>query len=554
MQILTTNGPWLKMSKMQYPKNKTRASPALTLLEMILALAIMATIFAAILPLFANIRNSWDSKQAAAETLQNGRVLIDHLNRNLAKVVKITAVSDASTINGYIQFEDNDGNNLKYDIANNYVRFGVDDDLSDLAGPVSQLQFTCYDANDFSTPITDVNHIRFVKAETVLTNSASMGQDKTFTSSVYLRTNANKQEEGIAKKTPFEYDILQGETPVLAQIDDTHYLCAYTGWDGSGQAVVLTVTPITWTISKGTVFKFDTSKGKTPALARIDDDNYLCAYEGPDSDGWTVVLTVNPITWTLSKRTAFEYDTSKGKTPALEKIDDNHYLCAYEGNHDDGWATVLTVNTGTWTITKETPFEFDNKRGRAPALAKIDNTQHYLCAYEGDHDDGWATVLTVNTGAWTITKETPFEFDNKRGEAPALAKIDNMHYLCAYQGDHDDGWATVLTVNTETWTITKETPFEYDSEKARAPALAKIDNSRYLCDYSGKNDDGWAVILAVDPATWTISKETPFEYDDSKGEAPALEKIDDNHCLCTYEGKNDDGWSVVLEIDIKVKP
>ena len=545
------------MTKMQQAKNKTRPLPAtssgLTMLEMVIALAIMATVFAAILPLFRNIQNSWDSKQAAAEALQNGRVLIDHLNRNLAKAVKITAVSDSAANDGYIQFEDNDGNNFKYDIANSYVRFGFVGSLSDLAGQVSQLQFTCYDADDFSTPITDANHIRSVKVQTTLTNSATLGQDKTFTASVYLRTNANKQGEGITKKTPFEYDTLQGETPVLAQIDDSHYLCAYTGWDNSGQAVVLTVNPITWTISKGTVFKFDTSKGKSPALAQIDNDNYLCAYEGPDSDGWAVVLTVNPITWTVSKETPFEFDSSKGEIPALAQIDDTHYLCAYTGLGNNGWATVLTVNTGTWTITKETPFEFDTQESETPALSKIDNT-HYLCAYNGKNDDGWATVLTVNVGTWTIAKETPFEFDNNRAETPALSKIDNTHYLCAYNGQDNNGWATVLTVNAGTWVITKQTPFEYDNEYAGAPALARIDNNRYLCDYSGEGGDGWAVVLAVDPTTWTISKETPYEYDASKGQVSALEQIDDKRYLCAYEGGSSDGWSVVLEVDMKVRP
>lgn len=538
---------------MQYPKKKIRASTALTLLEMVIALAIMATVFAAILPLFRNIQNSWDSKQAAAETVQNGRVLIDHLNRNLAKAVKITAVSDSATTIGYIQFEDNDGNNLKYDIDNSYVRFGLAGDLSDLAGPASQLQFTCYDDSDFSNPITDVNDIRFVKVETMLNNLAAMGQDKTFTTSVCLRTNANKQGEGISKKPPFEFDTLQGKTPALAQIDDTHYLCAYTGWDGGGRAVIFTVNQITWTVSQGMVFEFDTSDGKTPALAQIDDDHYLCAYEGPGSAGWAVVLTVNPITWTVSNGAAFEYDTSKGMNPALEKIDDDHYLCAYRGDFDDGWATVLTVNTGTWTIAKETPFEFDNQACDTPALSKIDNT-HYLCAYEGKNNDGWATVLTVDTGTWMIAKETPFEFDNKRGATPALAKIDNTHYLCAYDGVSNKGWATVLTVNIGTWTVTKETPFEFDNQRSETPALARVDNNRYLCDYSGDGSDGWAVVLTVDPTTWTISKETPYEYDPSQGNTPALEKIDDNYYLCAYEGDSSDGWSVVLTVDMKVRP
>ena len=72
----------------------------LTLVEMLLSLAIIGIVFAAILPQFRTILGSWDSKQGAAEALQNGRVLIDHLNRNLTTAVKINAVSEPSETNG----------------------------------------------------------------------------------------------------------------------------------------------------------------------------------------------------------------------------------------------------------------------------------------------------------------------------------------------------------------------------------------------------------------------------------------------------------------------
>jgi len=163
---------------------------AMTLVEMVVAMTIMVIIFAVILPHFRAIENSWDSREAIAETIQNGRVLADHLSRNLSKAVKITAVSASTDTDGYIEFEDNDGITLRYDIAaNNYVEYGQVGSLSDLAGPVSSLQFTCYDGNDFTSTTTDGNDIRFVKIQTTMTNSASLGQDKTFTAQAYVRTN-----------------------------------------------------------------------------------------------------------------------------------------------------------------------------------------------------------------------------------------------------------------------------------------------------------------------------------------------------------------------------
>ena len=83
-------------------KNITQFSRAMTLVEITLAMAIMAIIIAVLLPQFRVIQNSWDSKAGAADALQNGRVLIDHLNRNLSKAVRITAVSGPSETNGYI--------------------------------------------------------------------------------------------------------------------------------------------------------------------------------------------------------------------------------------------------------------------------------------------------------------------------------------------------------------------------------------------------------------------------------------------------------------------
>ena len=533
----------------QNAERGTQNEKGLTLVEMIIALAMMGIVFAAIMPLFGQIRNSWDSKQAAAETLQNGRILVDHLNRTLSKAVRITAVSNSSQTNGYIEFEDNDANNLRYDVngTTDYVEFGYVGELYDLAGPVNKLQFTCYDANDLDTALdvstADINDIRFVKVETTLTNSRSASQNKTLFASAYLRTNGS--QEGFTKGTPFEYDASLGQTPALAKINSAHYLCAYQGPPSTGWAVVLTVDTISSTITKGTPFEFDNIMAMKPTLAQIDSIHYLCAYRAGGFDGWAVVLTVDTGNWTISKETALEFDASKGMQPALAQIDSTHYLCAYRGPGDNGWAVVLTVNAD-WTISKETVFEYDSSNGETPALAKIDSS-HFLCAYEGPGADGWAVILTVNTGDWTISKGTAFEYDTASGLTPALAQIDTSHYLCTYSGPGGAGLSIVLTVDTGTWTITKGTPLEFDMENGEEPALAQIDSTNYLCTYTGADSDGYAVVLTVDAGDWMISKGTAFEYDSSNGATPALAQVNTSNYLCAYTGPGTAGWSVVLK-------
>ncbi|MCP4610180.1 MAG: prepilin-type N-terminal cleavage/methylation domain-containing protein [Planctomycetes bacterium] len=544
---------------MQYRNNKTRSSRAMTLVEMLIAMAIMAIIFAALVPQFRLINNSWDSKVGASETLQNGRVLIDHINRNLSKASRITAVSDSSEINGYIEFIDNDANNVRYDVnsISDYAQFGLIGSPSDLAGPVSQLQFTCYDSNDFTTPITDVNSIRFVIVQTTVTNSAMLDQDMTFTAQAYIRTNALPAPLGdilILDEPWFRYDTSQGMEPALWQIDQIHYLYAYYGPSDNGWAVVLTVDTDTWDVSKEVAFEYDEKNGIGPALAQIDQTHYLCAYQGEDDDGWVRILKVNTGSWTISEEDSFEFDQDDGVTPALIQIDQTHYLCAYEGDLGDGWAVVLSIASPDFdAISMETPFEFDTSRGATPALSQIDAT-HYLCVYTGLAVDGFAVVLTINTGNWTISKETPFEYDTSNGEAPALYKIDNTHYLCAYGGLGSDGWVNILKVDTGNWTITEEYDFEFDTGTGQEPALAQIDQTHYLCAYRGSALDGWSVVLNVDSVNWTISMETPLEFDSVTGNSPALAKIDDSHYLCVYTGPGDDGFAGVLEVSEEIRP
>ena len=345
--------------------------------------------------------------------------------------------------------------------------------------------------------------------------------------------------------TPFEYDTSTGNTPALAQIDSTHYLCAYEGPDFDGWAVVLIVDTDTWDVTKGTTFEYDTDNGVTPALAQIDQTHYLCVYNGDKSSGLAVVLTVDTGNWTISKEVPFEFDSQQGNTPALSKIDNGHYLCTYVDKFSDGWAFVLTIDTGNWTITKETPFEFEQNTALTPTLAKINDT-HYLCAYEDKFSDGQAFVLTVDTGNWTITKETPFEYDDIEALTPELCKIDDSHYLCAYEGAGSDGWAVVLIVDIGTWNITKGMAFEYDTSDGQTPALATIDDTRYLCAYGGNKSDGWATVLTVDTSSWTVSRGMGFEFDASTGITPALSQIDPNDYLCAYEGPGSDGWVVIL--------
>ncbi len=166
----------------------------MTLLEMVIAMAIMSIVFTAVVPLFAGIRNSWAARRADAEIIQNARVLTDHVYQNLFRAIEVTEISSSSEEKGYIEFSSSDSQDYRYEVdADGYVQFGSRHDLAELAGPVSQFQFTCYDGNDFATPTADAGSIRFVEIQVTIASTPT-GRSRSFTTSVLLRTGG--VEEG----------------------------------------------------------------------------------------------------------------------------------------------------------------------------------------------------------------------------------------------------------------------------------------------------------------------------------------------------------------------
>ena len=550
-----------RRKSMDDEKDRSRQRCAMTLVEILVAMAILVIVMAAIVPQIRAIRGSWDSKKENVEAIQNGRVLVDHITSQLAEANNITLVSDSNEASGYIEFLNNDGNTMRYEIdASNYVVYGPVGNLSELAGPVSQLQFTCYDACDLDTAITDVNSIRTVKIQTTITNAAAMGRDQAFSGQAYLRANVGGggvDSQGVSEEpgSEFEFDTDNAQGGVLCQVDASHHLCVYKGKGGAsgkGMAVVLIVDTGNWTITSGTTLEFDSKACGGPDLAQIDATNYLCVYQGDKGDGYAVILRVNPVTWTINKGTPFEFDEADCSGPVLSQIDDDDFLCAYTGPGSDGYAVILTVDTVAETITKGTPFEFDTDDAGWCALSNIDDV-HHLCVYGDISGFGTAIILTVDTVFKTVTKEgTSFQYETIQAQQNELCRIDDNHYLCGYRGWSEAAQVFIMTVDTGTWAVGKGTTILYDSLQSEYPAFEWITGDDYLLAYTGQRpseaDIGKAIVLTVDTETDTVTYGTAIIHDDEEGVTPDLSKVDDSHFLCTYEGTFDDGFATILTI------
>ena len=411
---------------MWYRNNKNRIFQALTLVEMLIAMAIMAIVFAAVAPQIRVIQNSWDSKAGTSETLQNGRVLTDHLKHNLSKAVRITAISGPAETNGYIEFMDNDANNLRYDInsGSNHVEFGPIGALYDLAGPVSQLLFTCYDGNDFVTPITDVNSIRFIKVQATLTNPSAMGHDETFSSSIYLRACSSS-----------------GDASLIGwwRLDESSGLTASDSSGNGNDGTLTMMNPaqswVTGTISGG--LDFDGTNdyvdcGNDSSLD-ITDEITLAAWinmaSRPTNNHWSDVL------W---KEDAYSlYLTGESDTETV--------LSAY-----------FVLNTGTIDTWKD-----------ASILLPLSSWVHVAVTFDGTDAKGYVNGVydfTKNKAGTIVTTTHPFTFgrsddqyfkgivDDARIYNRAL-EPEEIAELAGGVFQQDDGSDGIVSIEAENYTL-----------------------------------------------------------------------------------------------------
>ncbi len=349
---------------------------------------------------------------------------------------------------------------------------------------------------------------------------------------------------------PLEYNpVSGGRNCILSAIDASHYLCLHRAT--RGEAVILGVDPADWTLSTITTYPYDLN-GDYMGLAMIDAAHFLCTYCGEGEAAYASVLAIDPETWSISTASTLLYDPEFGYYNALSPIDATHFLGVHNMWDVTGRAGVFTVDPQTWEITYGTECAFEPESGFDFKLTPIDAT-HHLCLYPSQAGGyfGRAVVLIVDPGDWTVsTAHPPLTFASDCDAYAFASRIDAEHFLCAYQGPASHGWAVVLTIDPSDWFISLETPFEYDPALGGEPNLARIDATHHLCAYKGEGADGYAVVLAVDPGTWSIGREAPCEWDPERADYPYLCPIDAGHYLCAYEGPGSDGWALVLGVEV----
>lgn len=164
----------------------TKNGAGFTIVELLIVVAVMALLTAALSPLFRTSYQAWRVGDRRAEVIQNARLGMDKISRELKQAKKITGVSADSVSQGYITFLDYDENAKAFRYDGGYLAYDSGSGLSTLAGPIESLYFSCYES-DGTTLTTSLANISTIVAQMVTSDEEGEVGSLTSTDRIYLR-------------------------------------------------------------------------------------------------------------------------------------------------------------------------------------------------------------------------------------------------------------------------------------------------------------------------------------------------------------------------------
>jgi len=420
------------------------------------------------------------------------------------------------------------------------------------------------------------------------------------------------------------------------------------------ELTLLEVDNSTWAITQpGAKYEFDTEEGLQPAISRINSTHYLLVYRGPDLDGWSVVMEVDPFGWDVSTATYLQNFSVSNEVTNSQGVffnpdgtqmyvvdtsigDVTEYNLSIAWNvsnasfvqtsinlggapedlffRSDGLKMYVVVNTGdnvsefdlsiAWNVSTATFLQSfsvtDYETGLRGLFFKVDGTKMYILGTNSDHvheydlssawdistaaylqnfsvagqelnptgmffkPDGAKMYVTGFSGqdvneydlstVWNVSSATFLQVSSSM--SPRVAQSEGLFFradgakMYVVGNTHDN----VNEFDLDYWTISEAgAKYEYDATESTSLDVSQIDSNHYLVVYSGPDGDGWSVVLNVSTSDLSITKGTPFEYDTVDSTLNAIAQISSTHYLVTYQGTDSaadgvDGWSVVLEV------
>ena len=157
------------------------------------------------------------------------------------------------------------------------------------------------------------------------------------------------------------------------------------------------------------------------------------------------------------------------------------------------------------------------------------------------------TTFQFHASAWSVTLIDKHTYASY-GTHQSIAQINLTHYLVVYSND-TKGYAQVLIVD-DNYSISSGNSYAFD-EIGKYNSLIKINSTHYLNTYQGYDNDGYAVVLTVNLTDLSITNHTHYEFCNENTYWNAIEQINTTHYINVfYDSVNETNYAVILKVNL----
>jgi prepilin-type N-terminal cleavage/methylation domain-containing protein len=160
-----------------------------SLLEMMVATAMMATLMASIVVVMRTGYATWNAQEGDIDALENGYGVLRHFVQQLRQADEVTAISAASNTAGSLTFATSTGvaRTWSHNGGPEQVYFNNGTSNHLLARNIDSITFTGFEA-DGVTPTTVVEDIQMVKCTVQVTLPRGAGVTRTISCRAWIRS------------------------------------------------------------------------------------------------------------------------------------------------------------------------------------------------------------------------------------------------------------------------------------------------------------------------------------------------------------------------------
>ncbi len=173
--------------KMKRPAANSRAG--MTMLEVLLATAILTTVVTAVSVLLRTSYAAWQAHEQDAEHIQALHATLRHLVREIRQAKAVTAISAPGELSGSLSMEVADGSTRvwAHDAATEEVRFGTGSADSLLADSITELSFAGY-AADGVTATSSPDEVQLIRCTATTELPRSVGGRRSVSCWAWIRS------------------------------------------------------------------------------------------------------------------------------------------------------------------------------------------------------------------------------------------------------------------------------------------------------------------------------------------------------------------------------